>query len=147
MHCHIGNEHDGFPWDDIVKCIEDRKLCKEDEDEEDEDEEEEKPKEIGAHIRMGHVQRTGSLRKGHMCDIEVQPYQIRDRYWDTWKFTYGWTAQGPNWSVCSNTYNGYDISLPKEKLKACDRCKNDIIDQMRIYYAEKGTIITLYDSR
>ena len=136
LNCYLGNDHDGFPWDDIVKCIEDRKLCNEDEDEgedndQDEDEEEEKPKELGAHIKLF------KRRAGVFCEIEVEPRQLRNRnYWDAWVFTSGWQPWGTNhWGVTTWTERG------------TARCKNDKLDEIEIYRAEKGTVITVYDDR
>ena len=49
-----GDDHDGFPWDDITGCIENDELCKEEEEEkEKEEEEEEEEKEEEPNLSLG----------------------------------------------------------------------------------------------
>ena len=48
-----GDDHDGFPWDDIMGCIDERELCEEEEEEEEEEDEEEEEKEEGPDLNLG----------------------------------------------------------------------------------------------
>ena len=49
-----GDYHDGFPWDDITGCIDERELCEEEEEEEEEEEdEEEEEKEEEPDLNLG----------------------------------------------------------------------------------------------
>ena len=66
-------------------------------------------------------------------------------YWGAWAFT-SRNHKGTNrhWDVCSNTIK--KIKGPDE-IEPCKRCANDKFNQMIFLKVEKGTVITVYDSR
>ena len=75
-----GDNHDGFPWDDITGCIEKDNLCKP------------KPKQVfGAHIKLYKKYR-------HSCEIDVKDQDIT-HYWDEWQFNKG-GCESRYWDVC-----------------------------------------------
>ena len=67
-------------------------------------------------------------------------------YWGAWAFTSS-NTKGTNhhWGVCSNTIKNVDSD--NEELETCKRCANDKFNMMIFLKAEKGTVITVYDSR
>ena len=82
--------------------------------------------------------------KTHKCEIDVKDQDIT-HYWDEWKFTKGGCKSSRNyWDVCMKKIDcgKYNKDCKEQPGK---RCENNEFDSLKIWRAENGTEIRLYD--
>ena len=80
------------------------------------------------------------------CQINVEPEEIKNNYWDDWVLSSGGASSEHHWNVCMK----WILCVRKRGREDCDnngcrRCSGDTYDALRICRAEKGTEIGLWD--